>query len=98
MRRLQPSEQLRLRPVPEMDLCLAYLRRPPRLLRLNLEAWALIEAVETCANLARQEAAILRLLDDCGWQLNAAELAAMLQPLEEQGLLVAAPEAAAAAE
>ncbi len=97
MRRLQPSKDMRLRPVPEMDLCLAYLRRPPRLLRLNLEAWALIEAVETCAKLARQEEAILRLLDDCGWQMDAAALAALLQPLEEQGLLVAVPEAATAA-
>ncbi len=97
MRRLQPSEDLRLRPVPEMDLCLAYLRRPPRLLRLNLEAWALIEAVETCTKLVRQEEAILRLLDDCGWQMDAKTLEAMLRPLEEQGLLVAAPDAVAAA-
>ncbi len=97
MRRLQPSEGLRLRPVPEMDLCLAYLRRPPRLLRLNLEAWALLEVVEVTAKLARQEEAMLRLLDDSGWTLSAAALAVMLESLEEQGLLVVLPQDAKAA-
>ncbi len=91
MHSFEPSQGLRLRPVPEMDICLAYLPRPPRLLRLNLEAWALMEAVGTCAGLARPQAAVLRLLDDCGWEQTAEELTRRLEALAEEGLLVRRP-------
>lgn len=93
MGRIDLNPDLRLRPVPEMDICLAYLRHPPRLLRLNLEAWALLETVETCAGLERPEAAILRLLDDCGWSLSEDDLQRMLEPLEQQGLLLRSADA-----
>ncbi|GAB5470832.1 MAG: hypothetical protein Kilf2KO_38620 [Rhodospirillales bacterium] len=87
MRRLALSDGLRLRPVPELDLCLAYRREPPALLRLNLEAWALLEAVEATADAAEQEAALLGLLADSGWQLDRDALTSLLEPLVARGLI-----------
>lgn len=37
------SPGLRLRPVPELDTCLVYRPRPPRLFRLSLSAWLVLE-------------------------------------------------------
>jgi hypothetical protein len=37
------SPGLRVRALPELDTCLAYLPRPPRLCRLNLGAWLILE-------------------------------------------------------
>lgn len=34
---------LRLRPVPELQTCLVYRPRPPRLFRLNYSAWLVLE-------------------------------------------------------
>ncbi len=87
MQCLQLTSGLRLRPVPELEICLAYLRDPPRLLRLNLEAWALLEAVAAKENAEAQEAAILALLRENGWRIAAEELRRMLAGLERQGLL-----------
>jgi hypothetical protein len=37
------SPGLRLRPVPELDTCLVYRPRPPKLFRLSLSAWLVLE-------------------------------------------------------
>lgn len=34
---------LRVRPIPELDACLVYMRQPPQLCRLNLSAWLILE-------------------------------------------------------
>jgi len=90
MRALVPNERLRLRPVPEMDLCVAYLRPPPRLVRLNLEAWALVEAVANCAPAADQMEQVSALLAEHGWRMGEAALQAALEELVSEGLLVPA--------
>ncbi len=87
MQRLRLTSSLRLRPVPELEICLAYLRNPPRLLRLNLEAWALLEAVEASGAAESQAAAIRSVLEESGWQIGEGDLQRMLAGLEQQGLL-----------
>lgn len=40
------SPGLRLRAIPELDTCLVYRPRPPKIFRLNLSAWLVLELCE----------------------------------------------------
>ncbi|MEO1191214.1 MAG: hypothetical protein AAFY02_05625 [Pseudomonadota bacterium] len=84
------SEGLRLRPLPELDACLAYRREPPALLRLNLEAWALLEAVDETVEAPDQQRDLLALLAESGWDLSPDALSALLAPLAARGLVTGA--------
>ena len=37
------SPDLKVRPIPELDVCLVCIPRPPQLLRLNMAAWLVLE-------------------------------------------------------
>lgn len=96
MHRLRLASGLRLRPVPELGVCLAYLRRPPRLLRLNLEAWALLEVLAASGDGADQPARMRAELAAGGWHLSAETLSDLMAGLEARGLVERLPEPMAA--
>lgn len=54
---MRHTQGLRLRPVPELAVCLAYTPRPPRLHTLNPSAWLI---VELCRDARPLEAEFLR--------------------------------------
>lgn len=83
---LTQSPGLRLRPVPELRLCLAYRPRPPRLFKLNPTAWLLLELIDGCSRIELVD----RLVDAVGGNKERAEelLEAGLAALLEAGLIL----------
>lgn len=87
---------LRLRPVPELEICLVYRRDPPKLFRLTPEV-ALVLALAGTAPAGRPEAALLgdyasRWPETASAQL-AASFVASLALLRAERLVVAAEDA-----
>lgn len=79
----QRDPAVRLRPVPELALCLAYGRHPPRLYGLNLTSWLVLTLCDGRDRIAMEEAfADATGAGDVGKKLDIA-----LAQLETLGLI-----------
>jgi hypothetical protein len=81
------SSGLRLRPVPELGICLAYRPKPPALHGLNLTSWLVLQLCD-----GRNDAALAEAYRDCvqpaggaGDAAGALDLA--LHQLKDLGLI-----------
>jgi hypothetical protein len=78
---------LRLRPVPELGMCLAFVPHPPRLHTLNPAAWLI---AELCDGIGEQELAekfLSRSMPALSADAAAEHLASGLRQLRESGII-----------
>lgn len=81
------SPGLRVRALPELDTCLAYVPRPPRLCRLNLAAWLILELCERGSAADLRDAYCDAVGDSTDRTYSMAKLEEGLSELVELGVL-----------